>query len=244
MLHGITSQVLASIADPAYVPVAKQLLAGRAGDLLDAAEPGSDHQLAWAELLGWTAASPGQLDMLTGFLAGTREVAGLTVDTELRWAFLARLAATGQAGDTEIDAELERDNTDAGRRHAASCRASVPDAEHKAEAWHQLTGDADLSLEDALEIATRFGRPEHADLLAPYAGKYFELLPQIFASRSELVRMLLCPRLFPRYAASPELLDRIEVFLAEPGHDPALRRIVIEGRDAVQKALKSRSLPG
>jgi aminopeptidase N len=242
MLHQLTSQILAVIADPRYVPVAKELLAGAGLDQLRAAEAGSDRQLAWAQLVSWAASSPGQLDVLSGLLAGTVEVPGLTVDTELRWALLSRLAATGRAGDAEIAAELERDNTDAGRRHAAACRAGIPDAEHKAEAWHQLTDDAALPLETAMEIARNFGRPEHAELLAPYAAKYFEILPQMFAGRSELVRMLLCPALFPYYAVSPDLLARIEDFLSQPGHDPAMNRIVIEGRYRVRKALESRAL--
>ncbi len=242
MLHQLTSRILVSRADPGYVPAAKELLADRGLELLRAAEPGSDHQLAWAQLLGWAATSAEQLDLLAGLLAGTQEVAGLAVDTELRWSLLARLAATGRAGDAEIDAELERDNTDAGRRHAAACRAAVPDAEHKAAAWHQLTADAELSLENAAEMAMAFGQPEHAGMLGQYAGKYFEQLPQIWAGRSELVRTLLCPALFPRYAASADLLDRIEEFLARPEFDAAMRRVVIEGKDGVQKALQSRAL--
>jgi hypothetical protein len=39
------------------------------------------------------------------------------------------------------------------------------------------------------------------------------------------------------------LLERTDVFLAAPDLDPALARVVIEGRDIVDKALRSRSLP-
>jgi aminopeptidase N len=242
LLLRMTRRILTTSADPGYVPEAKALLAGHGLELLRAAEPGSDHQLGWAQLLAWTAISDSQLDLLAGLLAGTQEVPGLTVDTELRWALLSRLAATGRAGDAEIDAERERDNTDAGRRHASACRAAVPDAEHKAEAWHQLTRDSELSLESAVEIALGFGQPEHAGLLAAYAPQYFEQLPVLWAQRTELVRTILGPVLFPHYAASPELLELAEEFLARPGYDPALRRVVIEGRDVVQKALRSRAL--
>jgi len=34
-------------------------------------EPGSDHQLAWAQLLGRTATTPGQLDLLAGLVDGS-----------------------------------------------------------------------------------------------------------------------------------------------------------------------------
>jgi len=244
LLHMLTQRLLTVTADPAFVPVGKELLADRALELLYAADPGSDHQLAWAQLAAWSATSASQLDQLEELLAGTTEVPGLAVDTELRWQVLGRLVTTGRAGDAEIDAELGRDNTDAGHRHALACRAAVPDAEHKAEAWHQLADSADLGFEAAAELAANFGQPEHAGVLAPYARKYFAQLPEIWTARSELVRMLFANVLFPYFAASPELLAQVDEFLAEPGRDPAISRIVIEGRDGVEKALRSRALPG
>ena len=51
-------------ADPAWVGEGKQQLATAAVGLLRSAEAGSDHQLAWAQLLSWTAATPDQLDLL------------------------------------------------------------------------------------------------------------------------------------------------------------------------------------
>ena len=134
-LTGHASQFLAFASDPAWVRDVKRQLAAEALRLLRAAAPGSDHQLAWAQMLGWTATAPDQLDLLAGLLDGSEVIEGLAIDTELRWRLLRRLAAMGRAGDAQIDAELTRDHTNAGQRHAAACRASVPDAEHKAAAW-------------------------------------------------------------------------------------------------------------
>jgi aminopeptidase N len=134
-LTGHASQYLAFASDPIGVSDVKRQLAAEALRLLSAAVPGSDHQLAWAQMLGWTATASDQLDLLAGLLDGSEAIEGLAVDTELRWRLLQRLAAMGRAGDAEIDAELTRDRTNAGQRHAAACRASVPDAEHKAAAW-------------------------------------------------------------------------------------------------------------
>jgi len=241
-LHGVCRSVLARIADPGFVREGKRQLAAEAVRLLYAAEPGSDFQLAWAELLCATAVTADQLGLLAGLLDGSAEIAGLAVDTELRWRLLKRLAATGLAGDAEIDAELTRDDTDAGRRHAAACRAAIPDLEHKSAAWHQLAESGDLSLESAAEIAGTFNDAEQVALLAPYADKYFERLPEIWADRTELVRVLYGGALFPYSQASPELLARVDEFLAEPDRDPAMARVVIEARDVVDKALQSRAL--
>jgi aminopeptidase N len=242
VLHQVTSRLLNKTGDPRWVPEGKRQLAETALTLLCAAEPGSDRQLAWAQLLSWTAASADQLDLLAGLLDGTAEVPGLAVDTELRWALLCRLASTGRAGDAQIDAELGRDDTDAGRRHAAACRASIPDAEHKAAAWQLLTQSGELGVEDAIEIGLGFNQAEHAAVLAGYADRFFTELPGCWVSLSNPMRMVFGQVLFPFPAASPDLLTRIEEVLAQRDHEPTFRRAVIEGRDVAEKALRARAL--
>jgi aminopeptidase N len=245
-LHEVAAYVFARFADPQWAPQGKQRLAAAAEELLRAAEPGSDHQLAWAQLLGWTATTPGQLDLLTGLINGSIVLPALIVDTELRWTLLQRLCAAGRASDTEIDAEAERDPTDAGRRHAAACRAAVPDAAHKAAAWALMAGSQDLGLETLAGVAPAFAQPEHAHLLGPYAGRYFEALPAIWAARDESgtgsFRRAFGQLLFPYPLASPELLARIDAFLTGAAREQDLARVVTEGRDVVERALRSRAL--
>ena len=106
LVHNETLRLLRMTADPSWVPAGQEMLAAEGTAAARAAEPGSDHQLAWAQLLGAAATAPEQLDLVAGLLDGSVELPGLTVDTELRWALLRRLAATGRAGDAEIDAEL------------------------------------------------------------------------------------------------------------------------------------------
>jgi aminopeptidase N len=243
ILHLTASRLMAVNADPAWLPEGKAQLATVALDLLMSAEPGSDHQLAWAQLLSWTAVTPEQLDFVTGLLDGSQVVPGLAVDTELRWALLRRLAATGRAADAEIDAQLAADATDAGRRLAAAARASIPDAEHKEAAWQMLTQSVELGHEGVLAVASGFGQPEHAALLTPYVDAYFALLPEIWESRGDHIKRVLADGLFPYWAASPELLRQVDAFLAAEQRDPALVRVLIERRDIVERALRSRALP-
>jgi len=244
ILHMTASRLMAVNADPAWLPEGKAQLATAALELLRSAEPGSDHQLAWAQLLSWTAVTPEQLDFVAGLLDGTEAVAGLAVDTDLRWALLRRLAGTGRAGDTQIDAELAVDATDAGRRYAAASRASIPDAEHKDAAWQLLTQSVELGHEGVLAVASGFGQPEHGALLAPYVDAYFAVLPEIWENRGDHIKRLLAEGLFPYWAASPELLRQVDDFLAAEQLDPALVRLLIERRDIVERALRSRALPG
>jgi aminopeptidase N len=242
-LHDHASQFLSFSSDPARVRDVKRQLAAEAIRLLRTAARESDHQLVWAQMLGWTATAPDQLDLLAGLLDGSEVIDGLAIDTELRWRLQRRLAAMGRAGDAQIDAELTRDRTNAGRRHAAACRASVPDAEHKGAAWQALTEASGLGIEETVELGYGFNQMEQADLLAGFAEKYFAQLPEIWARHDGLLRVALGKLLFPYSAASPELLERADTFLATPDLDPALARVVIEGRDIIDKALRSRALP-
>jgi aminopeptidase N len=241
-LHATTDQVIRLTGDPQWVPQGKTELAAAGARLLLAAPPGSDHQLAWALLLSWTATTPDQLDLITGLLDGSGRIPGLPVDAELRWAILARLAATGRAGDTQIDAELQRDPTDTGLRHATACRAAIPDAEHKAAAWHLLAETEELGALSVGETARGFLQPEHASLLAPYAQRYFEILPELWASRGEHFRMRVAQALFPHPAASPALVEQVDAFLASGPLASGLARVLAERRDVVTRALRSRSL--
>ena len=81
-------------------------------------------------------------------------------------------------------------------------------------------------------------------LLAPYAEAYFEVLPEIWETRGDHIRRLLGDGLFPYAAASPELLRRVDEFLAAEPRDPSMVRVLIERRDIVDRALRSRELPG
>ncbi|HEY2313269.1 MAG TPA: aminopeptidase N [Streptosporangiaceae bacterium] len=242
ILHMTASRLMAVTAEPRWLPAGKEQLATAALELLQAAEPGSDHQLAWMQLLGWTAVTPAQLDFLASLLDGNVVVPGLAVDTELRWALLHRLAAMGRADDAAIDAELALDPTDAGRRHAAASRASIPDAAHKAAAWQLVVQSQELGHEGVAAVAAGFGQSEHAELLAPYVDLYFAALPEIWATRGDHLRRLLGDGLFPHWAASPELLRQVDDFLAAEPRDPSMVRVLVERRDIVDRALRSRAL--
>jgi aminopeptidase N len=237
------AELLRTLADPGWAATAYQQLAAVGTALLLAAEPGSDHQLAWAQLLSWSAASADQLDLVAGLLDGSRGPAGLSVGSELRWALLQRLAVTGRAGDAQIEAELERDKTDAGYRSAAACRAAIGDAEHKAAAWRLLAESTDISTDLLRSVALAFHQPQQAALLAPYAERYFEVLPEIWSASAGHLRMARAAALFPVTAASPELVTRIDRFLTAKAPEPGLVRVLVERRDQVVRALRSRALP-
>ncbi|MGH3150314.1 MAG: aminopeptidase N, partial [Streptosporangiaceae bacterium] len=125
-------------------------------------------------------------------------------------------------------------------RHAAACRAAMPDAAHKEAAWLLLTG-GQAGPETVAAVARGFIQPEQAGLLAGYAGRYLAQIEDIWAGSSGFLRVHLGALLFPYPAATAELPRLIEQFLAAP-RDPALARMLRDRQDDVQRALTSRAL--
>ncbi|MGW0473351.1 aminopeptidase N [Streptomyces coeruleorubidus] len=226
-------------------PAAREALLARWTDAtlahLRAAAPGSDHQLAWARAFAATARTPEQLDLLDALLDGSQTIEGLVVDTELRWAFVQRLAAVGRFDETEIAGEYDRDRTAAGERHAATARAARPTPEAKAEAWASVV-DSD-KLPNAVQEAVigGFVQTDQRDLLAPYADRYFEVVKDIWESRSHEMAQQIAVGLYPTVQVSRETLDRTDAWLASAEPNAALRRLVSESRAGVERALRAQA---
>ncbi|WP_310727596.1 aminopeptidase N [Streptomyces sp. N2A] len=208
---------------------------------LRAAEPGSDHQLAWARAFAAAARTDEQLALLQGLLDGSEEIPGLAVDTELRWSLLHRLAATGRADEKAIAAELERDRTSAGERYAAAARAARPTAEAKAEAWASVVESDKLPNAVQEAVIGGFVQTDQRELLAPYTMKYFAAVKEIWEARSHEMAQQIAVGLYPSLHVSQETLDATDAWLDAAGPSPALRRLVTESRAGVERALKAQA---
>ncbi|MFF0108732.1 aminopeptidase N [Streptomyces hirsutus] len=208
---------------------------------LRAAEAGSDHQLAWARAFAATARTPEQLDLLDSLLEGTQTIEGLAVDTELRWAFVERLAAVGRYDESEIAGEYERDKTAAGERHAATARAARPTEEAKAEAWASVVESDKLpnALQEA--VIAGFVQTDQRELLAPYTDRYFEAVADVWESRSHEMAQQIAVGLYPSIQVSEETLEKTDAWLASAEPNAALRRLVSESRAGVERALRAQA---
>ncbi|MEV7617292.1 aminopeptidase N [Streptomyces sp. NPDC089799] len=240
-LHRQVKLAVDLYGDPAWRETGLAAWTGATLEHLRAAEPGSDHQLAWARAFAATARTPEQLDLLAALLDGSQGIDGLVVDTELRWAFLERLAATGRADEPEIAAELERDKTAAGERHAATARAARPTAEAKAAAWSSVIDSADLPNAVQEAVIGGFVQTDQRELLAPYTEKYFSVLKGIWESRSHEIAQQIAVGLYPSLQVSQDTLDATDAWLASAEPNAALRRLVSESRAGVERALKAQA---
>ncbi|MFD9332401.1 aminopeptidase N [Streptomyces sp. NPDC060065] len=242
MLHAWADSALTFYAAPGWRAEGERLLAEGALKELRLAEPGSQHQLTWARFFARVASGSADLQLLGGLLEGTAKIDGLVVDQELRWAFLEPLAAHGVADEPRLAAELARDDTASGKRHQVRCLAARPSAAVKAQAWAAVVESDALS--NALVEATiaGFDQPSRRELLAPYAAKYFEAIERVWADRSIQIAMDVVKGLFPSLQDSQETLDATDAWLA--AHEsaaPALRRLVLEARDDLARALRGQA---
>ncbi len=208
-------------------------------ELARAAEPGSDHQLAFVNSLTGSVLDDATVDVLAGWLDGSNPLEGLVVDADLRWRLLNALVAHGRAADEEIDAELARDDTATGRRHAEHARALRPTPEAKAEAWQRAVYDDDLPNAMSNAIIGGFSHPGQKDLLTGYVSTYFAAIDEVWSRRSSERAQPTVVGLFPAWAVEHATVQAADEWLAGD-HPAALRRLVSEGRAGIVRALAAR----
>jgi len=209
-----------------------------------AAEPGSDHQLAFARIFAATASTGDQLAVLAGLLDGTQAIPGLAVDTELRWALLYRLVQRGERGMAAVDAELARDATASGERHATAARAALPTPAAKAAAWAAVMETDELSNDLLVATLVGFMDPDHRELLRPYADRYFSQIPSVFATRSAETSETLAAGLYPALFVEEATVSATEALAATPGLPAMLERTLREGADGVRRAMRCQERDG
>ena len=206
----------------------------------EAAEPGSDHQLAFTRAFVPRRPPTPQLDVVAGLLDGSVVWDGLAVDTDLRWFLLQRLVATGR---------LEEDRD----RARARCRRH----RHRPPAGgRRAGGPADRGGQGAgVGRDRRPHRPAERD-----PGRDDRRLRPARPGRpaAGLPRPLLrgaAPRLggadhgdgavdhdgaVPDVPVDDETIAATDAFLAGDLNS-AVRRLVSEGRDGVLRAAKARA---
>lgn len=211
--------------------------------LAKAAEPGSDAQLQFTKLFAQFATGQTQLDELQALLDGKTQLAGLTIDADLRWELITGLAVGGRSSKQQLDDELAKDNTSNGQRAHAGALAALPSVEAKASAWHQLTETKELSNVLVNAASLGFVRTQNLELLTPYVDKYFENAVRIWTSNTFKIAEYLMENLYPAVLANQALADKTRAWIDRPEIQeiPPLRRILVEGLANVERALKAQS---
>ncbi|WP_417235559.1 aminopeptidase N [Arthrobacter sp.] len=222
-----------------------QIAAVAADDLWQLAQDavaGSDKQLQFVKTFALRSRTPEQLDAVAALYSGETTLSGLEVDADLRWELLTALVAGGRAGQAEIDSELAADDTANGRLAAELAKAALPTREAKEAAWSAIVHDGELSNTHQRSAIAGFNRAHDPALLEPFAAKYFESVTGIWDSKSWEIAQQIIVGLYPLAQTSESTLKATDAFLERLGSDsPALRRMMVESRDGIVRALAAQA---
>ncbi|TQF74592.1 aminopeptidase N [Rhodococcus spelaei] len=207
---------------------------------LHLADAGSGTQLAWARAVATAATVDDRRareirEILDGALPAP---AGLALDPDLRWALWTALSATGHAVATDLDVELSFDATASGRTAHLRALAARPDAGVKADAWSAALTDTGLTNDHLDAVIGGFRAGEHHELTAPFEERYFAAIGSVWAERSIEIARRIVLGLFP---ASDSLAGVDAWLAAHPDAPAALRRLVVEQRDHLDRDLRVRA---
>ncbi|CPR10560.1 aminopeptidase N [Mycobacterium bohemicum DSM 44277] len=223
--------------------------ADRVLELARGAQAGSDHQLAFVNTLCSSVLSTRHVVLLADLLdhdPAELGLAGLEIDTDLRWRIVTALAAAGDI-DADgpatpfIDAEVQRDPTAAGKRYGAQAAAARPQPQVKEQAWTTVVEDDTLPNITARAIIAGIAAPGQAELLKPFTARYFRAIAGVWARRSSEVAQTVVIGLYPHTDISEEGIAAADEFLSDAEVPPALRRLVLEGQAGVKRSLRARA---
>jgi len=223
-------------------------------EILEAAEPDSDHQLTFMKVFAGTTGkrippssysgagrSPEAMAFMAGLVDGSTVLEGLSVDTDMRWTLLTALASTGYVDRARIDEELAQDNTSSGHEKAAGAVAALPGPDTKERAWLEAMVRDDVANETQRHIAYVWDTAGQQDVIAPYLDRYLAVADTIWEDRGVQIASTALEFMFPRALTSQETLDRVDAWLESSTANPAAKRFVAEGRADIVRALAAQA---
>jgi aminopeptidase N len=161
-------------------------------------------------------------------------------DVDVLWRMHTRRAEiTGTLDETALDRLQQRDPDPDAALRAVAVRAALPDAGSKAEVWDALTVSRTVPVEAVGRVTTAFWRPGQDDLLAPYAERYLDLVPQLHRG-GMIAAMVFTRRLFPVFGLTDDFVERAH--RVEKAAAPVVRRGLADRIDEVRRMQRARAL--
>lgn len=210
--------------------------------LTNEAAAGSDMQLQLLQFFSRFARTDEQVANLRGVWEGKLKLEGLDLGSDLKWDLLIGLSAAGNSSMKEIDKALKADNTANGQAAHAGAKAALTDANAKAESWETMVRTHDYSNAQVAAGSLAFGRAVRPRYLDAYVDKYFADAATIWETKTFKIAQYLLERLYPCNLASKELANTTRKWLERNAKtDRALRRIIIENLDIVERAVAAQA---
>ncbi|GAA2753634.1 aminopeptidase N [Amnibacterium kyonggiense] len=206
-------------------------LVARVADSAAALADSPAHRIPALRTLAATATSAAHLALLE---------AASSDDVDLAWRLLARRAELGQDVDAAAAALEPRDPDPEARFSALAVIASKADAAAKEEAWRALMVDRRVPAgSPRRSVIGRFWRPLQVEVLAPYAGRYLEVLDS-FGSAGLLGSLGLVRGMFPYAVLDDDLPARATAAALRTGVSPTVRTALLLGADVGARMLAAR----
>ena len=225
-------------ASPGHRAALRATVSDSLNKFLKAAPAGSDHQLSFARAFAESAATDAQGKEILEILNGS--IKGLTVDAEIRWHLVICAVKRGLLGSADIDAEVAKDNTAHGKQYGALAHAAIPTAAAKQKAFTAVTSE---KLSNTIHAYTcrGFNVAMQSELLISYVDQYFAILIDLWTTAGFEIAETTATMLFPSFIVTDETLAKAQKWIDVTGKDApnALRRVIIEGRDALARSLRA-----
>lgn len=126
----------------------------------------------------------------------------------------------------------------------ATAEAARPDAALKEEVWSRLHGDGYSSLHLALAAASGFWRRSQREIVEPFAPRFFGGLAELSEAWEQEAFKNYYQTFFPAYRIEESTRAMIDGVLDAEDLGTMLRRLLIESKDDVERALACRTLAG
>ena len=208
------------------------------------ARSGSDAQRMLVAAAARNASNAEQFEAIKALYDGSATLEGLELDVDLQWSLLIALVRGGVAGDTEIDAREQEDDTMTGRQNAAAARAARDDAAVKEQVWEQVLGDKSIPNDTRWAMVSGFWAQARTtpSLYEPYVERYFAALAQVWEENTfhtaEDLTTLLFPSDLAGYAPGVDVVRAGHEWIdANPGAPAGAVRIIRERIDVCERQM-------
>jgi aminopeptidase N len=212
----------------------KALLGSVAEMCLSLAEHGGSRKMVALRALARSAVTDGQL-------AALKEAA--VNDVDLGWRALTRFAALDDVDAEAVAALEDRDpNPDAWVR-ALAVQAARPRGSAKDAVWDTVMEEQKVPMGGISEVSGAFWQPGQADVLAPFAERYLQKLPEL-GNSAMIPAMVRAVTMFPVFGVDHTFLDRVVAVAEAPGFSPVVHGRVLEQADRLRRMLNARGDTG
>ena len=208
------------------------------------ARSGSDAQRMLVAAAARNASNAEQFEAIKALYDGSATLEGLELDVDLQWSLLIALVRGGVAGDAEIDAREQEDDTMTGRQIAAAARAARDDAAVKEQVWEQVLGDKSIPNDTRWAMVSGFWAQARTtpSLYEPYVERYFAALAQVWEENTfhtaEDLTTLLFPSDLAGYAPGVDVVRAGHEWIdAHPEAPAGAVRIIRERIDVCERQM-------